>query len=64
MRALVEKKENGSINWTAGVVEARGTGIPPTYTYYGQHQANQEKILAQATRKARHNLLEIFTNRL
>ena len=58
MHALIEGKENGSVNWTSGVVEARGSGIPPTYTYYGKAQTNRQKILAQATRKAQHNLLE------
>jgi len=58
MRALIELKENGSVDWTSGVVEARGTGIPPTFTYYGKPQIDQQKTLARATSKAQHNLLE------
>ena len=56
--ALIEWKESGSVDWTSGVVEARGTVIPPAYTYYGKPQANQQKTLARATSKAHHNLLE------
>ncbi|MCG6973433.1 MAG: hypothetical protein LJE66_09860 [Desulfobacterales bacterium] len=26
---VVEQKEKGSINWTRGVIEAKGIGIPP-----------------------------------
>ena len=29
-RDVVELKENGSINWSRGVVQAKGIGIPPT----------------------------------
>jgi len=58
MRALIELKENGSVDWTSGVVEARGTGIPPTFTYYGKPQTDQQKTLSRATSKAQHNLLE------
>jgi hypothetical protein len=58
MHALIELKENGYINWTSGVVEARGTAIPPNYSYYGKAQTNRQKILARATSKAQHNLLE------
>lgn len=58
IRALIESKENGYIDWTSGIVEARGTGIPPTYTYYDKSKTNRQQILAQATTKAHHNLLE------
>lgn len=58
LRSLIESKENGAINWTAGVVEARGTGVPATYTYYGKPQAHQDKTIAEAISKAQHNLLE------
>jgi len=61
-RALIEIWENGTIDWTAGVVEARGTGIPPTYTYGREPQTDRQNILAQATRKAQHNLLETIVN--
>jgi hypothetical protein len=58
LRALIELKENGAIDWTAGVVEAKGTGVPATYNYYGKPQAHQQKTIAEAISKAQHNLLE------
>ncbi len=58
LRALIELKENGAIDWTAGVVEAKGTGVPATYNNYGKPQAHQPKTIAEAISKARHNLLE------
>ena len=58
LRALIELKENGTIDWTAGVVEAKGTGVPATYNYSGKPQAHQQKTIAEATSKAQHNLLE------
>ena len=58
LRALIELKENGAIDWTAGVVEAKGTGVPATYNYYGKPQAHQQKTIAETTSKAQHNLLE------
>jgi hypothetical protein len=61
-RALIEIRENGAIDWTAGVVEARGTGIPPTYTYDRKPLISRQNILAQATKKAQHNLLETIVN--
>ncbi len=62
LRALIEFKESGSIDWTAGVVEAKGTAVPPTYTYSAKPQSHQQKILFQATKKAQHNLLETIVN--
>ena len=61
-RALIEIRENGAIDWTAGVVEARGTGIPPTYIYDRKPLISRQNILAQATKKAQHNLLETIVN--
>ena len=58
LRSLIELKENGAIDWTAGIVEAKGTGVPATYTYYGKPQAHQQKTIAEAISKAQHNLLE------
>jgi hypothetical protein len=62
LRSLIEPKENGAIDWTAGVVEAKGTGVPTTYTYSGKQQTSQQQTLAQATKKAQHNLLETIVN--
>ncbi len=58
LRSLIEFKKTGAIDWTAGVVEAKGIGIPATYTYYSKPQANREDILSEAINKAGHNLLE------
>lgn len=62
LRALIEFKENGAIDWTTGVVEAKGTGVPPAYTYSGQSQTDEQQTLSQATKKAQHNLLETIVN--
>ena len=62
LRALIEFKENGVIDWTAGVVEAKGTGVPATYTYYGKPQTHRQQTIDEATSKAHHNLLETIVN--
>lgn len=62
LRPLIELKENGTIDWTAGVVEAKGTGVPPAYTYSDKPQTHPQETLDQATKKARHNLLETIVN--
>jgi hypothetical protein len=62
LRSLIELKENGAIDWTSGVVEAKGAGVPETYTYYRQPQTHQQRIITEATRKARHNLLETIVS--
>ena len=58
LRSLIEFKKNGNIDWTAGVVEAKGIGAPATYTYNAKPKANREYILSEAINKAGHNLLE------
>jgi hypothetical protein len=58
LRSLIEFKKNGIIDWTAGVVKAKGVGVPGTYTYYAKPQAHPEGILSGAINKAGHNLLE------
>lgn len=61
-RSLIEVKENGTINWTAGVVEAIGTGVPRTYTYNGKPQAHRPETVSEALNKAQHNLLETIVS--
>ena len=61
-RSLIEFKKNGTIDWTAGVVEAKGIGVPATYTYYTKSQADREVILSEAINKAGHNLLETIVS--
>lgn len=62
LRSLIEYKENGAIDWTAGVVEAKGSGVPETYTYYGKPQTHRQQTIDEATSKAHHNLLETIVN--
>ena len=61
-RSLIEKRENGAIDWTAGIVEAKGIVIPPTYIYNRKPPQGQQETIAEATRKAQHNLLETIVN--
>ena len=61
-RSLIEFKENGAIDWTTGVVEAKGIGAPATYSYSAKPQAQGEEILSEAITKAGHNLLETIVS--
>jgi hypothetical protein len=58
LRSLIEFKKNGIIDWSAGVVEGKGMGVPATYTYGAKPQANREDLLSDAINNAGHNLLE------
>jgi hypothetical protein len=62
LSALVEFKKNGNIDWTTGVVEAKGVGVPKIYTYHAKPQAQNEEILTEAINKAGHNLLETIVS--
>jgi len=62
LRSLIESKKNGIIDWTAGVVEAKGIGVPATYTYYAKPQAHREGLLSEAINQAGHNLLETMVS--
>lgn len=53
---LVEQIGNGSVNWTKGVVQAKGIGTPPE-KYYGKPQARPLALRA-AKLDALRNLLE------
>ncbi len=53
---LVEQMANGDINWTRGVVQAKGIGAPPE-KYYGKPQARPMALRA-AKLDAMRNLLE------
>ena len=54
---LIEQIGNGSINWTRGVVQAKGIGAPPE-KYYGKPQARPMALKA-AKLDAMRNLLEV-----
>jgi hypothetical protein len=62
LRSLIEFKKNGRIDWVAGVVEAKGIGVPSTYTYYAKPQSHRDDILSEALNKAGHNLLETIVS--
>ena len=62
LRSLIESKKNGIIDWSAGVVEARGIGVPATYTYDAKAQAGREGLLSEAINQAGHNLLETIVS--
>ncbi|MCP4628565.1 MAG: hypothetical protein GY850_34405 [bacterium] len=57
-RSLIEFRGNGTIDWTRGIVAARGIGDATTYGYYKKSQKQREQTIAEAINKARHNLLE------
>jgi hypothetical protein len=62
LRSLMEFKKNGRIDWTAGVIEAKGIGVPAAYTYYAKPQSHRDDILSEAANKAGHNLLETMVS--
>ena len=55
---VIELKENGSINWSRGVVQAKGIGIPPT-KLSGDSNARTE-ALTDAKLNASHVILKII----
>ena len=57
-RSLIEYRANATIDWTRGVVTARGIGDPTTFGDYKRSQTQHEQTIAGAMNKARHNLLE------
>ena len=61
-RSLIESKKNGTIDWTTGVVEAKGVGVPAPYTYPPKPRAQGDEILSEAVTKAGHNLLETIVS--
>jgi len=52
----IEYRENGYINWTTGVVQAKGVGIPLKKNS-GNSSASNMKVLSDAKNDARHNML-------
>jgi hypothetical protein len=61
-RSFIEFRDNATIDWTRGVVTARGIGDPTTYSYYKKSQTQREQTIAEAMNKARHNLLETIVS--
>ena len=54
---LIEHIGNGSINWTKGIIQAKGVGAPPE-EYYSKPKARPMALIA-AQRDAIRNLLEV-----
>ncbi len=54
---LVEQIGNGTVNWSQGVVQAKGIGVPPE-NFYGKPQARPMALRA-AKMDAMRNLLEV-----
>lgn len=54
---LVQQIGNGNVNWTEGLIEAKGIGVPPE-KYYGKPQARPMALRA-AKMDAMRNLLEV-----
>ena len=54
---VIEHIGNGSINWTKGIIQARGVGAPPE-EYYGKPKARPMALIA-AQLDAMRNLLEV-----
>jgi hypothetical protein len=57
-KEVIELRENGSINWSRGVVQAKGIGIPPT-KLSGDSNARTE-ALTDAKLNASHVILKII----
>ncbi len=57
-RTFVEFRDSGAIDWTKGIVTAKGIVEPTTYNPGQKSPERRRQILAQALNKARHNLLE------
>jgi hypothetical protein len=55
-KEAIEYKENGYINWTTGVVQAKGVGIPLKKNA-GNSSASNMKVLSDAKNDARRNML-------
>ena len=55
---FIEFRDSGAIDWTKGIVSARGIVEPSYYSHIKKTPEQRRQILAQALNKARHNLLE------
>ena len=57
-REIIEQKEKGSINWSRGVVQAEGIGIPPTKM--SGNSNDQTAVLTDAKLNAFRIILQII----
>ncbi len=53
----IEYKENGYINWTTGIVQAKGVGVPLKKSSDNSSVSNM-KVLSDAKNDARHNMMK------
>jgi hypothetical protein len=60
-KEAIEYKQNGHINWTTGVVQAKGVGTPLKKSS-GDASVSSMKILSDSKNNARHNMLKIIQN--
>jgi hypothetical protein len=57
----IEYKQNGHINWTTGIVQAKGVGTP-LKKISGDASVASMKIQSDSKNNARHNMLKIIKN--
>ncbi len=55
----IEYRQNGHINWTTGIVQAKGVGTPLKKSS-GNASVSSMKILSDSKNNARHNMLKII----
>ena len=60
-KEVIEYKQNGHINWTTGIVQAKGIGTPLKKST-GNASVSSMKILSDSKNNARHNMLKIIKN--
>jgi len=60
-KEAIEYKQNGHINWTTGIVQAKGVGTPLKKSS-DNASVSSMKILSDSKNSARHNMLKIIKN--
>jgi hypothetical protein len=60
-KEAIEYIQNGHINWTTGIVQAKGVGTPLKKSS-GNSNVSSMKILSDSKNNARHNMLKIIKN--
>jgi len=60
-KEAIEYKQNGHINWTTGIVQAKGVGTPLKKSS-GDASVSSMKILSDSKNNARHNMLKTIQN--
>lgn len=60
-KEAIEYNQNGHINWTTGIVQAKGVGTPLKKNS-GDASVSSMKILSDSHNNARHNMLKVTKN--